>query len=210
MKKILSVLVAVVIVALACVPAFAAAPAVELKTPAKAAVGDKIVITVDVNEGVTGLNTTVKYDPDYLELTSTEATELMQTEINDGKKSAVELEKGTVIIASASKDPVKGGTVAKLFFTVKKVDAKVSATVSEYILDDETNVADQVKVADKVIAAGEKAASSTTDKKNSSSKKGTKSVNVPDTGASSVVASASVVLMASAAVALLMKKKNED
>ena len=221
MKKVLSVLVAVLLVAVALVPAFASDEVKMVPSATEAKVGDTITIKYDIAEGYTGITTTLKYDPNYFEYVdgSAEATDLMLTELND----TVE---GEIKAASASTDPTEAGTLFQAQFKVKKVNGEFTAELEKLIDENDNDVSAGVAIAPVTIAA--KADESTTKSDETTTKKdetttkssggnggsgsnsGSNSVPSPKTGGAQVIGSAAAVLVASAFVAYTMKKKIED
>ena len=85
MKKVLSVLVALLLIA--CVPAFAAdAYKVDVESSADtAAVGDVITVSFKVSSGLSGFKGVLEYNTENYKYVagSAEATDLFTTEIND-------------------------------------------------------------------------------------------------------------------------------
>lgn len=220
MKKVLSVLVAVLLVASACVPAFAADEIVMTPSVTEAKVGDVVTINFDIAEGYTGVTGSIKYDPNYFEYVedSATATDLMVTELNDGIE-------GEIKAASAKTEPAEAGTLFSAQFKVKKVNGEFTAELEKLIDENDNDVADTVTIAPVVIAAKAdesttKASDETTTKaaepttkatpSSSGSKKSSNSTKNPKTGGVQVIGSAAAVLVASAFVAYTMKKKIED
>lgn len=216
MKKILSVLVAVLLVAFACIPAFAADEAkIEMVPSAtEAAVGDVIKISFNVSEGLTGVDAIVHYDTEYLELVkdSAEATDLMQTELNTNID-------GEIHAASACTVPAEAGTLFTAKFKVKKANAEITADLNEVLDASDNDIAPGMTVAPITIAekAADDATTTTTAPATTApattkaaDNKGGNSINPPKTGNTPVIGSVAAILVASAAVAVVMKKKNED
>ena len=218
MKKILSVLVAVLLVAFACIPAFAADEAkIEMVPSAtEAAVGDVITISFNVSEGLTGVDALVKYDTEYLEYVkdSAVATDLMVTELNTETAGA-----GSIHVASAKTDPAEAGTLFTAKFKVKKANAEITADLNEVLDASDNDIAPGMTVAPITIAekAADDATTTTTAPATTApattkaaDNKGGNSINPPKTGNTPVIGSVAAILVASAAVAVVMKKKNED
>ena len=227
MKKILSVLVAVLLVSLACVPAFAADTVTINPSATEAAVGDEITISVDVEAGLTGADIVLKYDADYLEYVADSAADgglFATAEINDGVD-------GEIHFAGTSTDAAAAGTAFTAKFKVKKANAQVSADANEILDDTGADIAPGMTIAS--VTIGEKAGGETTTSANGGeattsanggnggnggsnggnggSNGGSKGgSNNPKTGNTPVIGAAAVVLAASAAVLVAMKKKNED
>ena len=217
MKKILSVLTAVLLVAMACIPAFAADEIKIVPSATEAAVGDTITISFDISEGLTGVDASVNYDTGYLEYVkdSAVATDLMVTELNTS-------EDGVIKVASACTDPAAAGALFTAKFKVKKANAEITTTLNEVLDATDTDIAPGMAVAPVTIA--EKAADNTTAPATTAPAtnpattapattkpaSGGNSVPSPKTGNTPVIGSAAAILIASAAVAVVMKKKNED
>lgn len=226
MKKVLSVLVAILLVSLACVPAFAADTITLNPSATEAAVGDEITISFDVAEGLTGVDSVVKYDTSYLEYVkgSATATDLMTTELNDGTD-------GEIHVAATCNEAAGAGTLFTAKFKVKKAGAEISATDNEVLDADGNDISDTVEIASITIAdkAGEATTSSSDETttaanggnggngsnggnggSNGGSGSGSNTNKNPKTGNTPVVGAAAAVLVASAAVIVALKKKNED
>ncbi len=213
MKKILSVLTAVLLIAVSCIPAFAADEVKITPSATEAAVGDTITISFDIAEGYTGVDATVEYDTNYLEYVkdSAVATDLMVTELNPTD--------GQISVASACTDPAAAGTLFTAKFKVKKANAEITTTLNELLDATDTDVAPGLTVAK--VTIGEKAADdattapattapATTAPATTKPAGGGNSVPSPKTGNTPVIGSVAAILVASAAVAVVLKKKNED
>ncbi len=211
MKKVLSVLVALLLIAVACVPAFAADTyKVDLESSATtAAVGDEITVSFKVSSGLSGFKGVLEYNPanyQYVE-GSCQVTDLFTSVVNDTVD-------GKLTVASVATEAKDAGVVFTAKFKVLKKDGVFTASATDAI--DGTNTAVTVagdelaiEVTDK--ATTTKAAETTTSAdsgKSDSNKKN--SVDIKKTGGKLYVSTAAAVAVCAAAVAVTMKKKNED
>lgn len=206
MKKVLSVLVALLLIAVACVPAFAAdAYKVDIVSSADtAAVGDEITVSFKVSSGLSGFKGVLEYNTDNYKYVagSAEATDLFTTEINDTVD-------GKITVASVASEAKDAGVVFTAKFKVLKKDGVFKASATDAI--DGTNAAVTVnsdELAINVTDKGSKAPETTApDAKPDSNKN---SVDIKKTGGKLYVSTAAAVAVCAAAVAVTMKKKNED
>lgn len=227
MKKVLSVLVAAVMLAAICVPAFAATPAVTMTTDkTDAAIGDTVTVTVSV-AALTGLEATVKFN-DAFELVDAKATSTMTAVVN--KEVA-----GEVKLAAAAADEANGAiaTVTLKYLGGEGVitldvadaidvdDATVEAVLgasvaTATITEAEPPVDDPID--DPADEPTEEPTEKPTEKPTEAEKTTVKptdkatTTDHPKMGGSSVsvAASAAAVVVMAAAVAYTMKKKDEE
>lgn len=215
MKKVLSVLVAAIMLAALCVPAFAAGEAVTLtadKTALKA--GETVTVNVNITN-LSGVTAEVHFDTDVFELVKTEDTELLNLEANE--------QTSYVRFASAGKK-IKTGTILKIELKYKGGDGKITLDVEDALAGGDETLTALCGTAVKTLTITEKASEATTAKKpaeqttkkpaattKAPSKGNVSKVNNPKSGGTvSVAASAAAVVVMAAAVAYTMKKKNED
>ena len=210
MKKVLSVLVAALMLAALCVPAFAAGEAVTLKADkTEAAIGDTVTITVDVTK-LSGLEAVVKYDTAAFDLVEAVSGDKMTTVCNTGVAGEVKL--------AGAAATVVDGAAAKITLKYKGGEGVVSIDIQDAVDADDASIAltaASVKVTEKAEPTTEKVTEATkTDAETTKTPDATKTtakVKNPTTGGSvSVAASAAAVVVMAAAVAYTMKKKNED
>lgn len=206
MKKVLSVLVALLLIAVACVPAFAAdAYKVDVESSADtAAVGDVITVSFKVSSGLSGFKGVLEYNTKNYKYVagSAEATDLFTTEINDTVD-------GKIIVASVASEAKDAGVVFTAKFKVLKKDGVFKASATDAI--DGTNAAVTVngdELAINVTDKGTKAPETTAPAAKPDSNKN--SVDIKKTGGKLYVSTAAAVAVCAAAVAVTMKKKNED
>lgn len=206
MKKVLSVLVALLLIAVACVPAFAAdAYKVDVESSADtAAVGDVITVSFKVSSGLSGFKGVLEYNTKNYKYVagSAEATDLFTTEINDTVD-------GKIIVASVASEAKDAGVVFTAKFKVLKKDGVFKASATDAI--DGTNAAVTVngdELAINVTDKGTKAPETTAPEAKPDSNKN--SVDIKKTGGKLYVSTAAAVAVCAAAVAVTMKKKNED
>lgn len=206
MKKVLSVLVALLLIAVACVPAFAAdAYKVDIESSADtAAVGDVITVSFKVSSGLSGFKGVLEYNTKNYKYVagSAEATDLFTTEINDTVD-------GKIIVASVASEAKDAGVVFTAKFKVLKKDGVFKASATDAI--DGTNAAVTVngdELAINVTDKGTKAPETTAPAAKPDSNKN--SVDIKKTGGKLYVSTAAAVAVCAAAVAVTMKKKNED
>lgn len=206
MKKVLSVLVALLLIAVACVPAFAAdAYKVDIVSSADtAAVGDVITVSFKVSSGLSGFKGVLEYNTDNYKYVagSAEATDLFTTEINDTVD-------GKITVASVASEAKDAGVVFTAKFKVLKKDGVFKASATDAI--DGTNAAVTVngdELAINVTDKGTKAPETTAPEAKPDNNKN--SVDIKKTGGKLYVSTAAAVAVCAAAVAVTMKKKNED
>ena len=206
MKKVLSVLVALLLIAVACVPAFAAdAYKVDIVSSADtAAVGDVITVSFKVSSGLSGFKGVLEYNTDNYKYVagSAEATDLFTTEINDTVD-------GKITVASVASEAKDAGVVFTAKFKVLKKDGVFTASATDAI--DGTNAAVTVnsdELAINVTDKGTKAPETTAPEAKPDNNKN--SVDIKKTGGKLYVSTAAAVAVCAAAVAVTMKKKNED
>lgn len=206
MKKVLSVLVALLLIAVACVPAFAAdAYKVDIESSADtAAVGDVITVSFKVSSGLSGFKGVLEYNTKNYKYVagSAEATDLFTTEINDTVD-------GKIIVASVASEAKDAGVVFTAKFKVLKKDGVFKASATDAI--DGTNASVTVngdELAINVTDKGAKAPETTAPEAKPDSNKN--SVDIKKTGGELYVSTAAAVAVCAAAVAVTMKKKNED
>lgn len=206
MKKVLSVLVALLLIAVACVPAFAAdAYKVDIESSADtAAVGDVITVSFKVSSGLSGFKGVLEYNTDNYKYVagSAEATDLFTTEINDTVD-------GKITVASVASEAKDAGVVFTAKFKVLKKDGVFKASATDAI--DGTNAAVTVngdELAINVTDKGTKAPETTAPEAKPDNNKN--SVDIKKTGGKLYVSTAAAVAVCAAAVAVTMKKKNED
>lgn len=206
MKKVLSVLVALLLIAVACVPAFAAdAYKVDVESSADtAAVGDVITVSFKVSSGLSGFKGVLEYNTKNYKYVagSAEATDLFTTEINDTVD-------GKITVASVASEAKDAGVVFTAKFKVLKKDGVFKASATDAI--DGTNAAVTVngdELAINVTDKGTKAPETTAPEAKPDNNKN--SVDIKKTGGKLYVSTAAVVAVCAAAVAVTMKKKNED
>lgn len=206
MKKVLSVLVALLLIAVACVPAFAAdAYKVDVESSADtAAVGDVITVSFKVSSGLSGFKGVLEYNTKNYKYVagSAEATDLFTTEINDTVD-------GKIIVASVASEAKDAGVVFTAKFKVLKKDGVFKASATDAI--DGTNASVTVngdELAINVTDKGAKTPETTAPEAKPDSNKN--SVDIKKTGGKLYVSTAAAVAVCAAAVAVTMKKKNED
>ncbi len=210
MKKVLSVLVALLLIAVACVPAFAADTyKVDLESSATtAAVGDEITVSFKVSSGLSGFKGVLEYNTANYQYVagSAQATDLFTSVINDTVD-------GKLTVASVATEAKDAGVVFTAKFKVLKKDGVFTASATDAIDGTSTAVTvagDElaIEVTDK--ATTTKPAESTTAAADNGKDSGKNSVDIKKTGGKLYVSTAAAVAVCAAAVAVTMKKKNED
>lgn len=206
MKKVLSVLVALLLIAVACVPAFAADTyKVDVESSADtAAIGDVITVSFKVSSGLSGFKGVLEYNTENYKYVagSAEASDLFTTEINDTVD-------GKITVASVASEAKDAGVVFTAKFKVLKKDGVFKASATDAI--DGTNAAVTVngdELAINVTDKGAKAPETTAPEAKPDNNKN--SVDITKTGGKLYVSTAAAVAVCAAAVAVTMKKKNED
>lgn len=220
MKKVFSVLAAVLLIVVACVPAFAATSTISLEASStEANVGDTITVSYLAGEGLSGLKATLEYDETYFKYVDGSAENggmFALCQINDTVD-------GQIIAAGASDDIVSAGTVFTAQFKVLKTGGTFLAKAEDAI-GEGTEAVDITVTPTLTIAEASETTETTTDagetttepttadgSATTSASSGSSSVSVPNTGDSkiSAVAGGVCVLGLAAAVAYTMKKKND-
>lgn len=211
MKKVLSVLVALLLIAVACVPAFAADTyKVDLESSATtAAVGDEITVSFKVSSGLSGFKGVLEYNTanyQYVE-GSCQVTDLFTSVVNDTVD-------GKLTVASVATEAKDAGVVFTAKFKVLKKDGVFTASATDAIDGTSTAVtvagdelAIEVTDKDTTTKAAETTTSADSGKSDSNKKN---SVDIKKTGGKLYVSTAAAVAVCAAAVAVTMKKKNED
>ena len=194
------------LIAVACVPAFAAdAYKVDVESSADtAAVGDVITVSFKVSSGLSGFKGVLEYNTENYKYVagSAEATDLFTTEINDTVD-------GKITVASVASEAKDAGVVFTAKFKVLKKDGVFKASATDAI--DGTNAAVTVngdELAINVTDKGAKAPETTAPEAKPDNNKN--SVDIKKTGGKLYVSTAAAVAVCAAAVAVTMKKKNED
>lgn len=226
MKKVLSVLVAVLLVVVACVPAFAATSTISLDASSKTAkVGDTITVSFKAGEGLSALKATLEYDETYFKYVEGSAE-------NGGMFGLCPINDtvgGKIVAAGASDAVVPAGTVFTAQFKVLKTGGTFTAKAEDAIGEGteavDITVAPTLKIeaapdtSDTPTDAPETTAAPTTNggsdnntDKPAAGNNNTNSVKSPDTGDTKVsaVTGGVCVLALAAAVAYTMKKKNDE
>ncbi len=225
MKKVLSVLVAVLLVVVACVPAFAATSTISLDASSKTAkAGDTITVSFKAGEGISALKATLEYDETYFKYVEGSAE-------NGGMFGLFPINYtvgGKIVDAGASDAVVPAGTVFTAQFKVLKTGGTFTAKAEDAIGEgtEAVDIADapalKIEAAPETTKAPTSAPETTAEptSANGGSDNNTDkpaagkndSVKVPDTGDSKVsaVAGGVCVLALAAAVAYTMKKKNDE
>lgn len=211
MKKVLSVLVALLLIAVACVPAFAADTyKVDLESSATtAAVGDEITVSFKVSSGLSGFKGVLEYNTANYQYVagSAQATDLFTSVINDTVD-------GKLTVASVATEAKDAGVVFTAKFKVLKKDGVFTASATDALDGTSTAVTvagDElaIEVTDKATTT-KPAESTTVAADNGKSDGGKNSVDIKKTGGKLYVSTAAAVAVCAAAVAVTMKKKNED
>lgn len=212
MKKVLSVLVAAIMLAALCVPAFAAGEAITLtadKTSVK--VGETVTVKVNITN-LSGITAEVHYDVDAFEYVSSKTGALL---------TAPNATTGKVRIASVGNDPITG-LALEVVLKYKGGDGKITLDVEDALGNGDETLTALCGTAVKTLVITEKASEAPTQKPTQKpaasaattkapSKGNVSKVNNPKSGGTvSVAASAAAVVVMAAAVAYTMKKKNED
>lgn len=130
MKKVLSVLFAIIILCMCIIPSYAASYAVSVKAPYTATVGETISVSVQlsVNSGLGGIDLTVKFNTSEYQLVSgsVKSGSLLVGDTNVGN--------GFVRYAGVSAETVKTqGTLVTFKLKVLKVGGKISVSVNDAI-----------------------------------------------------------------------------
>ncbi len=130
MKKVFSILFAIIILCMGIIPSYAANYAVSVKAPYTASVGETITVSVvlSANSGLGGLDFTVKFNTSEFQLVSGSAqtSSLLMADANVGN--------GSIRYAGISAETVKSnGTLLTFKLKVLKVGGKITLSVSDAI-----------------------------------------------------------------------------
>lgn len=136
MKKTAALVLSVILLMSAfCINCFAADYSITLASDKKTvSVGDTVKISVDISDGLSGVNAYINYDTECFRLKEAKATDLMMT--LDNTETA-----GEIHIASAAASSVKAGTLYNFELEVVKQGGEVSLKVVEALDDNDENKA---------------------------------------------------------------------
>lgn len=134
MKKLLSILFALVILCVGVIPSYAANPKISVSTVSSASVGDTITVSVNLsaNSGLAGVNFTVFFNTSDFQLVSNSVStnSLFMGDKNIGN--------GSIKYAGVSADAINSsGTLLSFKLKVLKTGGKISLTINDAI--DENN-----------------------------------------------------------------------
>ena len=130
MKKVLSILFAIIILCVGIIPSYAANYGVSVKAPYTASVGETISVSVllSANSGLGGIDLTVKFNTSEYQLVSGSVTSgsLLVGDTNAGN--------GSIRYAGVSAETVKSqGTLVTFKLKVLKTGGKISVSVNDAI-----------------------------------------------------------------------------
>lgn len=130
MKKVLSILFAVIIFCMCLIPSYAASPKISVKTVSSASVGDTITVSVNLsaNSGLAGIQFTVKFN--------TSEFQLVSGSVKKGSLFVGEeiIKSGAIQYAGVSSDAINtSGTLLTFKLKVLKTDGKISLSVNDAI-----------------------------------------------------------------------------
>lgn len=134
MKKVLSILFAIIILCASIIPSYAAKPVISVNTVSSASVGDTITVSVNLsaNSGLAGVNFTVNFNTSNFQLVS----ESINT--NSLFVGYENVGNGSIKYAGVSADAVKSsGTLLSFKLKVLKTGGKISLSINDAI--DENN-----------------------------------------------------------------------
>ncbi len=130
MKKVLSILFAVIIFCMCLIPSYAASPKISVKTVSSASVGDTITVSVNLsaNSGLAGIQFTVKFNTSEFQLVSDSVKE------SNLFFATTKSSNGTIQYAGTSIDAINtSGTLLTFKLKVLKTDGKISLSVNDAI-----------------------------------------------------------------------------
>ncbi len=130
MKKLLSILFALVILCMGVIPSYAANPRISVSTVSSASVGDTITVSVNLsaNSGLAGVNFTVFFNTSDFQLVSNSVStnSLFMGDKNIGN--------GSIKYAGVSADAINsGGTLLSFKLKVLKTGGKISLSINDAI-----------------------------------------------------------------------------
>ncbi len=130
MKKVLSILFAIIIFCMCLIPSYAASPKISVKTMSSASVGDTITVSVNLsaNSGLAGIQFTVKFNTSEFQLVSDSVKE------SNLFFATTKSSNGTIQYAGTSIDAINAsGTLLTFKLKVLKTDGKISLSVNDAI-----------------------------------------------------------------------------
>ena len=151
MKKILSVLCAIIIFCMCVIPSYAASPKISVKTVSSASVGDTITVSVilSTNSNWGALDISLNYDTDYFQYVSNSAKIGKSMVIDNGKEftmQGINDEKpGKIVFGWSHYDALNNSATAfTAKFVVKKVNGTFSVSINEVIDGNDKNITSSV------------------------------------------------------------------
>ena len=124
MKKVLSVLFAIIILCMGVIPSYAANPKISVKTVSSASVGDTITVSVNLsaNSELAGLKFIITFDNSYFEYISNSASVKGVFDMEEAYKDS----RGVVYGGVDNGVVNKGATLISLKFKILKTGGKIS------------------------------------------------------------------------------------
>ena len=138
MKKTLSLILTLIMLAVVCIPAFAADYKCELvASETKVNAGDTVSIDVNISDGLSGINVIINYDVDKFELTDSENSDRMMVVGNTAEQGKINL-----VAVSESVQPAQ--TIFKFRLRVLADGGKITMKVKEALAEGTADVSSSV------------------------------------------------------------------
>ncbi len=138
MKKTLSLILTLIMLAVICIPAFAADYKCELAaSDTKVNAGDTVSIDVNISDGLSGINVIINYDVDKFELTDSETSDRMMVVGNTAEQGKINL-----VAVSESVQPAQ--TIFKFRLRVLADGGKITMKVKEALAEGTADVSSSV------------------------------------------------------------------
>lgn len=138
MKKTISLLVTLILLAALCIPVFAADYKCELvPSDTKVKAGDTVSFDVKISNGLSGINVLINYDIDKFELTDSETSDKMMVVANTAQQGKINL-----VAVSESVQPAQ--TIFKFRLRVLADGGKITMKVKEALAEGTADVSASV------------------------------------------------------------------
>ena len=151
MKKVLSVLFAIIILCMCIIPSYAANPKISVKTVSSASVGETITVSVNLsaNSGWGAVDISLNYDTDYFQYVKDSARIGRRMIIDNGKETTLQAlvdgQPGKIHFAWSHFDELNTAETAfTATFIVKKINGSFTVSINEVINGKDKNVTSSV------------------------------------------------------------------
>lgn len=140
MKKVLSVLFAIIILCMCIIPSYAANPKISVKTVSSASVGETITVSVNLsaNSGWGAVDISLNYDTDYFQYVKDSARIGRRMIIDNGKETTLQAlvdgQPGKIHFAWSHFDELNTAETAfTATFIVKKINGSFTVSINEVV-----------------------------------------------------------------------------